>query len=91
MADRFWSMVDLNLAIKFSAASGAEPENVNVTIRDSAGKNVVDTQSDGSLLFAKLPEGNYSIAATWHGKTLKREVTLSSLGQSKVALNWNDD
>ena len=89
MADRFWSMVNLNLAIKFSQTGGAEPDNVDVTIKDSAGKDVVDTKSDGGLLFTKLPEGNYSIEATWHGKTLKREVNLSSLGQSKVTLNWD--
>jgi hypothetical protein len=84
-------MVNLNLAIKFSETDGAELDNVKVTIKNSAGEQVVDTNSNGALLLAKLPDGNYSLEATWHGKTLKREITLSSLEQSKVVLIWDDE
>ena len=91
LADRFFSITDANLAIKFSLTDGAEPDNVEIAIKNSAGKQVVDTRSDGALLFTKLPEGDYSVEATWRDKTIKRDVTLSSFGQSKLAITWDDE
>ena len=91
LADRFLSFIDANLAIKFALTDGAEPDNVEIAITNSTGKQVVATRSDGALLFTKLPEGDYSIEATWRGKTIKREVTLSLLEQSKLAINWDDE
>lgn len=91
LADRFWSFIDANLAIKFSLPDGAEPGDVVIAIKNSAGEQVVDTLSDGALLFTKLPEGDYSVEATWHGKTIKRDVTLSSLAQLRLAINWDDE
>ena len=91
LADRFLAIIDGNLAIKFALSDGAEPDNVDIVIKNSTGKQVVETRSDGALLFTKLPEGDYSIEATWRGKTIKRDVTLSSLAQSKVALTWDDE
>ena len=91
LADRFLSIIDGNLAIKFALTDGAEPDNVGIVIKDSTGKQVVETRSDAALLFTKLPEGDYFIEATWRGKTIKRDVTLSSLGQSKLAITWDDE
>jgi len=79
------------LAIKFALTDGAEPDNVEIAIQNSAGEQVVDTRSDGALLFTKLPEGDYSVEATWRDKTIKRDVTLSSFAQSKLAITWDDE
>ena len=90
LANTFWSMMNDNLALKFSLANG-KPDDVVVLIKDSAGRQVVDTRSDGPLLFAKLPEGDYTIEAELGGKVVVRRVTLSSYEQSKLYINWGDD
>lgn len=91
IAERFWSIIDANLAIKFSLTDGTQPDGIEIAIKDAAGKQVVDTRSDRPLLFTKLPEGNYSIEATWRATTIKREVTLSSATQAKLAIEWDDE
>jgi hypothetical protein len=90
LANTFWSMMNDNLALKFSLANG-KPDDVVVLIKDSAGRQVVDTRSDGPLLFAKLPAGDYTIEAELGGKVVVRSVTLSSYEQSKLYINWGDD
>jgi hypothetical protein len=90
IADRFWSIIDANLAIKFSLTDGTQPDGIEITVKNAAGQQAFDTRTDGPLLFTRLPEGNYSIEATWRDTTIKRDVTLSSVTQAKLTINWDD-
>jgi hypothetical protein len=91
IAERFWSIIDANLAIKFSLTDGSQPDGIEIVIKDAAGKQVVDTRADRPLLLTKLPEGNYSVEATWRAMTIKRDVTLSSATQAKLTIEWDDE
>jgi hypothetical protein len=59
-------------------------------MRDSAGQNLLDTKSNGALLFAKLPGGDFGIGAIFAGKVTVRPVTLSS-HQKRLYINLDED
>jgi hypothetical protein len=90
LADRFWSITGANLALRFSLIADGQADAVEIVIRDSAGKTVLDTKSDGALLFAKLPEGDYVIEAIFAGRVIVRPVTLFSY-QTKLYIDLYDD
>lgn len=62
--------------------------NVDVTIRNSLGKILLTTVSDGPIMLLKLPAGEYKVAATANGKTLHRSVIVGHKGDMALSLNW---
>lgn len=62
--------------------------NVDVTIRNSLGRIVLTTVSDGPIMLLKLPAGEYKIAATSNGKTLHRSVMVAHKGDMALSFNW---
>ena len=62
--------------------------NVGVTIRNSLGKIVLVTVSDGPIMLLKLPAGEYKVAATANGKTLHRSVIVGHKGDMALSFNW---
>jgi hypothetical protein len=91
LADHIFSITDDNLAIKFIQTDGATPDNVEIAINSSTGEQVVDTRSDDALIFFKLPAGDYTVEFTWRGTNVKRNVTLSTIAQSKLAITWDQE
>lgn len=61
--------------------------DVPVTIRNSAGKAVLQAHA-GPILLIKAPPGTYRIAATRHGKTLEQTVVVTAKGERQVSLHW---
>lgn len=61
---------------------------VAVVIRDAAGATVLQVESDGPYLLARLAPGTYEVSATHHGKELTRRVSVSSAGSAAMALVW---
>ena len=59
-----------------------------VMIRDHSGKIVLDTQSDGPIMLAKLPPGKYKVEAIDHGKAEYRTVTLKPDKHAELAFKW---
>lgn len=87
--DRLNSMArDFNLKLVFAMTSGNYVDGVTVTIADSAGKTMVDAASDGPWFLAKLPAGNYQVAATFAGKTEKRSVTVGAGKLTTADFRW---
>lgn len=62
--------------------------NVDVTIKDHAGKSVLSTKSDGPFLFVKLPPGNYSVTAENDDETKTRRVTLAAHKPRHLIFVW---
>ena len=59
-----------NLRLTFARkGSGAYLSDVKVVIRDRKGAVVVDSVASGPWLYARLPDGDYSISATAQGST----------------------
>lgn len=79
------------LALEF--VQNAKPKgeflaNVDVTIKDHAGKTVIDTVSDGPFLLAKLPPGRYTVVAEVRGQSRTLETTLASHRPRHLIVVW---
>lgn len=57
--------------------SRAYVSDVDVVIRNSEGKEVVNAFSDGPWFLAGLPKGNYELQATYVNSTEKQSVTIT--------------
>ena len=62
--------------------------NVDVTIRDQAGKTALKTTSDGPFLLAKMPNGKYTVTAEEEGKTITRHFTVAANKPQHLVLAW---
>lgn len=82
---------DFNLKLVFALKSGDYVSDVKVTIANAAGKTLVDTTSEGPWLMAKLPAGNYKIAATFAGNAEKRTIAVGAEKMKTVDFRWASD
>lgn len=77
------------LSMVFSANKHNEYlADVNFTIKDKAGNEVLSTVSDGPIILLKLPAGRYSIEAEIEGKTLHRIVQIQANDERQIAFHW---
>ncbi|MDQ6681257.1 MAG: hypothetical protein M3Y67_09905, partial [Pseudomonadota bacterium] len=72
------------LKVVFSAAGGEYLVADTLSVRSAKGE-VLTVRDAGPLLMIKMPAGQYSFEATWHGKTERRAVTVGTKAQT---LNW---
>jgi len=90
--DRMKSMVPgFNLKMVFALNSGAFLSDVNVTIADARGSQVLQTKSEGPWLLAKLPAGTYQVVATEGGNPIRRTVTVGSAKASDLEFRWANE
>jgi len=90
--DRLSSLArDFNLKLVFALKSGDYVSDVNVTIADAAGKQLLDTTSEGPWLLAKLPAGNYRVVATFAGKAEKRTIAVGPEKLKTVDFRWGSE
>jgi len=89
--DRLSSLArDFNLKLVFALKSGEYVSSVKATIANAAGKQLLDTTSEGPWFLAKLPAGNYQIVATFAGRCLQvlpdhQEHAILILGATNAA------
>jgi hypothetical protein len=76
-----------NLKLTHAAPNGDFVSNVQVRISDGQGKQVIDTVTEGPLMYAKLPPGSYTVACTFNGKEQKRTVQVSAQ-RSELMFTW---
>ena len=62
---------------------------VKVTIKDKAGKVVLDSTSDGPIMLVKLPAGEYRVDAVQGDASLQRKVRVAAQGGKQVAFHWH--
>ena len=62
---------------------------VKVTIRDSSGKVLLDTMSDGPFLLAKLPSGKYRIDADYAGQAKHQSVDIQGGKHQRKVFVWS--
>jgi len=73
------------LKLVFSNGSGEYLVADHVAVKGKAGE-VFDVDRAGPLLLVKLPPGDYSVAATYEGRTEIRPV---KVGAATQTLNWS--
>ena len=90
--DRLKSMEkDFDLKMVFANTSGEYLSDVKLTLLDASGRVVLDVTSEGPLLMAKLPAGNYQIDATFEGHSESRKVTVATDTLRTVDFRWPHD
>lgn len=88
------AMSDYPLVLTFSSSDGgrgAYVSKVQVVVRDNNNATVLNVESQGPFLLARLPEGAYQIFATYRNQTHSRSVTLSDAKSTRVAFDWSRD
>lgn len=79
------------LALEFVQRAGKRDEfiaGINVRLTDRHGKIVLSTKANGPFLLARIPSGHYTVAATYDGKPLKRQVVVQSKAKQPVVFEW---
>jgi hypothetical protein len=61
-----------------------------VEIRDARGRILLNTETDGPFLLAKLPPGHYSIEASNEGMSQTRSVTVNPGRHARVIFEWQN-
>lgn len=87
--DRLTALADdFNLKLVFAMNTGDYVSDVRVAIADAKGKTLLDATSEGPWFYTRLPAGNYQVAATLTGKTVKRQVAVGSAKLRTVNFRW---
>lgn len=78
---------DYNLNLLFSVKeTGEYLSDVKVRIADSSGNTVLETVSDGPMLFAKLKPGRYKITVDLNGQVIDKTATVG--GKQRTSLSF---
>lgn len=78
-----------NLKLLMTTKEGNYLSNVTIAIADRHGKKVLDTVSEGPVLFASLPPGKYQVTASMGGETQQQRVEVGR-GQRELRFFWQD-
>lgn len=80
---------EYNLRLSFShARSGALLADIKVIIHDSEGNRRLEINSEGPLLFLRLPAGRYRLEAMHAGILLAKNVVMNPESSRALALQW---
>ena len=63
--------------------------DIKVKVTDKSGKLVLHTTSNGPILLARLPTGQYTVSAeNDKGKTISKRITVNKAQPERVVLVW---
>jgi len=80
---------DYNLNLLFSIqGSGEYLSDVKVQVADSTGNTVLESVSDGPMLFAKLKPGRYAITVDREGRVVHKKATISGTKRTSLIFTW---
>jgi hypothetical protein len=74
--------------VQHATPKGQFLADVDVTIKDHAGKDVLKTVSDGPFLLVKVPPGKYTIIAQANGKMKTAHATITARKPQHLVLVW---
>ena len=79
------------LALQFAVTGGQRAQfasDVQVTVRDAAGRTVLQTASNGPFLLLRVAPGRYDVEATLEGVAKRRQVSVRKGASTKMMLAW---
>jgi hypothetical protein len=79
---------EFNLKLVFTLNEGNYIADVNVMLTDAKGRKVVEHTADGPFFMARLPAGQYNVAATYDGKTVTRKISVGGSGLRTEYFRW---
>lgn len=79
------------LSVVFSGGkSNNYVADVDIRVRDAAGKTVLQTNSEGPIMLIDLPAGKYLIDAEYRDKTLTQRVELTAKRPARLDFHWSE-
>ena len=79
---------DYNLMVLMAADEGNYFGSGDVTLTDDQGNTVLQTTTDGPMLFAKVPPGSYTVEASVVGNTQNQTVDVGDSGQAEARFTF---
>ncbi|HID83382.1 MAG TPA: hypothetical protein EYH06_00135 [Chromatiales bacterium] len=79
---------DFTLKVVMALRCGDYLNNINVLILDKDGKIVLESVTDGPILYVNLQPGKYKVLASAHGEQYKKNVRIKSGRQSQIVYYW---
>jgi hypothetical protein len=80
-----------DLKLVFAAKSGNYLADTHVVIKNTQGKIVLDTVSDGPWFLARLPAGQYTITAITAGRPENQKVVIKPAAHTVHYFYWADN
>jgi hypothetical protein len=82
------SRYPLELLFLWGRGAKETPVDVQWSIKNAAGKELIDAQSKGPEVLASLPNGRYTVTASYQGTTLSRVVDVHKGTHEVVVDEW---
>lgn len=86
------AMSSYPLAMTFASGDGrstaAYASQVQVVVRDENDATILNVESQGPFLLARIPPGSYHVFATYNNQTQSRSVTLSESKTTRLVFEW---
>ena len=79
---------DFNLKLTFAEKSGDYLSGVKTLVTRRDGRKVLELDSEGPLVLAKLPPGEYRVSATSNGREQTGDANLAGTGQQSLNFYW---
>lgn len=88
------AMPDYPLVFTFAATDGnraAYVSRVQLVVRDQYDATVLNVETQGPFLLARLGPGNYQVHATYRSQTQSRQVSVVDGKSTRVTFEWQRD
>lgn len=80
---------DYNLHLQLSVkGTGEYVSDVKVSIKDSSGNTLMESVSEGPMLFAKLKPGRYLITADRDGQLIHKMAKIEGTNRTSLSFTW---
>ncbi|EEA04644.1 conserved hypothetical protein [Burkholderia sp. H160] len=76
------------LSLQFTGPGASYVADVQVQIAKAGGTTVLDTTTKGPYLLVRLPQGRYTVTATYSGVTRKETVHVRGNGSARATLSF---
>ncbi len=80
---------DFDLKLTFATKEGKYLSDVNVLIKDSQDNTVLETVTDGPLLYANLAPGTYNVEASGFGQQFQKQAQVKDNQQEQLIFRWD--
>lgn len=85
------AMPDYPLVFTFAASDGSRSayvSRVQVVVRDHYDATVLNVETQGPFLLARIGPGTYQVHATYRNQTQSRQVTVADGKSTRVVFEW---
>jgi hypothetical protein len=82
---------EFNLKLVFTLVEGNYVADVNVVVTGPKGHALLEHRAEGPFFMARLPAGQYTVAATYEGRTVTRKLSVTEKRLRTEYLRWPAD